>query len=269
MWILKVIFNVNEIGGAWTHGGGAVMVPAMAPQADGPDNRAYYDAFAQGYDRGRDRGYHKLIDDQAAGIVRRHAEGKEVLEVGCGTGLILERVARFARSAHGVDLSPGMLARARERGLDVREGSATALPFADASVDVAYSFKVLAHVPAWETALAELVRVTRPGGRIIFDTYNRNSLRWLIKRLWGPRRTSAAFDEAAISTRFMTPAEAERHLPRGTRVIERAGIRITTPHPIVARLPGLAAIHERVEWALMSSPLAAFAGFYVLVAERQ
>jgi SAM-dependent methyltransferase len=248
---LKSIFNVNGSAGAWTHVIRADMVPAMAAAADGPDNRAYYDAFAHGYDRGRDRGYHKLIDDQAAAIVRRHAEGKQVLEVGCGTGLILERVAQFAQTARGVDLSPGMLARAQERGLDVREGSATALPFADASFDVAYTFKVLAHVPAWETALAELVRVTRPGGRIIFDVYNRNSLRWLIKRVWGPRKTSATFDEAAISTRFLTPEEAERHLPEGTRVVERAGI------------------HARVEWALMSSPLSRFAGFYVLVAERR
>lgn len=233
-----------------------------------PDNRAYYDAFAEGYDRGRDRGYHKLIDDQAAAIVGRYAGGRDALEVGCGTGLILERVARAARSARGVDLSPGMLARARSRGLEVSEASAGALPFADASFDAVYSFKVLAHVPGWEACLAEMARVTRPGGHVIFDSYNRHSLRYLIKRAWGPRRTSTSFDEAAISTRFVSPAEAERCLPAGTRVVDRAGIRITTPHPIVCRLPVIAGLHARVEWALMSSPLAALAGFYVIVAER-
>jgi SAM-dependent methyltransferase len=244
------------------------MVRAMAAQADGTENRAYYDAFAEGYDRGRDRGYHKLIDDQAAAIVGKYAAGREALEVGCGTGLILERVARDARRACGVDLSPGMLARARARGLEVAEGSATALPFADASFDVTYSFKVLAHVPAWEQSLAEMRRVTRPGGHMIFDIYNRRSLRYLIKRLWGPRATSQAFDESAISTRFLTPQEAERVLPEGTRVVERAGIRITTPHPIVCRLPVIGRAHEGVEWALMRSPLAALAGFYVFVVER-
>ena len=81
-----------------------------------------------------------------------------------------------------------MLRAAQERGLEVREGSATELPFADESFDVSYSFKVLAHIPDWDRCLAEMVRVTRPGGRIIVDVYNRNSLRWLIKRLWGPRR---------------------------------------------------------------------------------
>ncbi|HEY8379192.1 MAG TPA: class I SAM-dependent methyltransferase [Nannocystis sp.] len=238
-------------------------------QADGAtENRSYYDAFSEGYDRGRDRGYHKLIDDQAAAVVGRFAAGKDVLEVGCGTGLILQRVVTSAKSARGVDLSPGMLAHARRRGLDVVEGSATELPFADASFDVTYSFKVLAHVPAWERALAEMARVTRPGGYMIFDIYNRNSLRYLIKRAWGPRKTSQAFDEAAITTRFLTPAQAAKALPAGTRIVDRAGIRITTVHPAVCRLPVVGALHERVEWSLMQSPLAALAGFYVFVAER-
>lgn len=232
------------------------------------DNREYYDAFSEGYDRGRDRGYHKLIDDQAAAIVGRYAAGKQVLEVGCGTGLILQRVTAMAGSAVGVDLSPGMLRAARARGLAVQEGSATELPFADESFDVSYSFKVLAHIPDWDRCLSEMVRVTRPGGHIIVDIYNRHSLRWLIKRVWGARRTSAEFDEHAISTRFWSPAEAVRHLPEKTRVVSTAGIRITTPHPVVCRLPVVGALHARLEWALMDSPLAGLAGFYVLVLER-
>lgn len=232
------------------------------------DNREYYDAFSERYDRGRDRGYHKLIDDQAAAIVGRYAAGQQVLEVGCGTGLILQRVARVAGSAVGVDLSPGMLRAAQARGLAVREGSATCLPFADESFDVSYSFKVLAHIPDWDACLREMVRVTRPGGRIIVDVYNRNSLRWLIKRVWGPRRTSTEFDEHAISTRFWSPTEARGHLPEKTRVVATAGIRITTPHPVVCRLPVVGSLHARLEWALMDSPLAGLAGFYVFVLER-
>jgi ubiquinone/menaquinone biosynthesis C-methylase UbiE len=233
------------------------------------DNRAYYDAFSERYDRGRDVGYHKLIDDQAAAIVGRYAAGKEALEVGCGTGLILERVAQTAAHARGVDLSPGMLRAAQERGLDVLEASATALPLPDASVDVAYSFKVLAHIPDFDACLSEMLRVTRPGGHVIFDVYNRHSLRYLIKRVWGPRATSSAFDEHAITTRFSSPAEAERHIPRDrARVVARLGIRVATPHPIVCRLPVVGPLHARLEWALMDSPLARFAGFYVYVLER-
>jgi SAM-dependent methyltransferase len=232
------------------------------------DNKAYYDAFSERYDRGRDRGYHKLIDDQAAELVRRVGEGRDVLEVGCGTGLLLQRVAGFARSAKGIDLSPGMLERARGRGLDVVEGSATALPFAAGSFDVAYSFKVLSHIPDLERAFAEMYRVVRPGGHLVFDIYNRHSLRYAIKRLFGPRATSTQFDEAAITTAFLTPEEVEAKLPSGARVVARAGIRVVTPHPAVLALPGLGKLVELAEWQLMDSPAQRFAGFSVFTVEK-
>src|SRR5262245_4442602 len=111
------------------------------------ETRAYYDEFSQRYEDkrgGREPGgYHDLIDDLEVDLVARHATGKDVLEVGCGTGLLLERFAKFAKSAKGVDLSPGMLEKARGRGLDVAEASASELPFEAGSFDVACSFKVL------------------------------------------------------------------------------------------------------------------------------
>lgn len=233
-----------------------------------PDTARYYDAFAPGYDRGRDRGYHRLIDDQAAAIVRRVGEGGTLLEVGCGTGLVMQRVARFARAVQGVDVSPGMLARARARGLQVGEGSATALPFPDASFDVTYAFKVLAHVPEIDAALAEMARVTRPGGAMVFDAYNRHSLRYAIRRARGPRATSAAFDEAAIPTRFDSVAQARARARRHGAVIDVDGIRVATPHPAVLRVPGLGRLGRRLEWWLMRSPLWRFGGFVVFTVRR-
>lgn len=232
------------------------------------DNRAYYDAFSESYDDKRHEGYHKLIDDQAAELVRRVGEGKEVLEVGCGTGLVLERVASFARRAEGVDLSPGMLAKARARGLTVQEASATDLPFEDASFDVAYSFKVLAHVPEIDRALAEMARVVRPGGYLVYDFYNRHSFRYLAKRLFGPRKTSRVFDESAIPTRFWSIDEALAHLPAGTRLERIDGIRIATLHAAQLRLPLVGRWTERVEWRFMDSPLARLAGFGVLTLRK-
>jgi ubiquinone/menaquinone biosynthesis C-methylase UbiE len=232
------------------------------------DNRDYYDAFSRAYDDRRAAGYHKLIDDQAAALVRRVGEGRSLLEVGCGTGLVLERVARFAGNAQGIDLSPGMLERARARGLAVQEADATALPFPDATFDVAYSFKVLAHVLQVDRALAEMARVVRPGGHVIFDVYNRTSLRWLTKRLFGPRATSGMFDEAAIETRFWTLPEARRHLPPSTRLVDVSGIRIATVHSALLRVPGVANVVERLEWALMDTLAARVAGFLVLTLER-
>src|SRR5215203_166768 len=98
------------------------------------DNRSYYDEFAGWYERERHLPYHRMLDDLEVELVERYGAGKDVLEVGCGTGLILERVAGFARTARGIDLSAGMLAGARGRGLAVAQASATALPIASASV---------------------------------------------------------------------------------------------------------------------------------------
>ena len=119
------------------------------------DNRTYYDDFAGWYERERHEPYHRMLDELEVGIVERYGAGRDVLEVGCGTGLVLEKVAQFARTASGIDLSAGMLAKAAARGLPVAQASATALPIASASVDVAYSFKVLAHIPDIKTGRRE------------------------------------------------------------------------------------------------------------------
>jgi hypothetical protein len=74
------------------------------------DNRSYYDAFSERYEQGRDAGYHALVDALTVDLVLRYARGRDVLEVGCGTGLILKDVAREARRAMGVDLSAGAAA---------------------------------------------------------------------------------------------------------------------------------------------------------------
>jgi ubiquinone/menaquinone biosynthesis C-methylase UbiE len=177
----------------------------LQPTGDLPTTRAYYDEFAARYDDkrgGREpNGYHDLVDDLEVDYAERFGRGLDVLEVGCGTGLILARIAGFARTARGIDLSPGMLERARARGLDVMEGSATKLPFDDASFDVVCSFKVLAHVREIELALREMARVTRPGGTVLAEFYNPLSLRGLVK---APRARSARAPRKMRSSRAST-----------------------------------------------------------------
>lgn len=231
------------------------------------DVRRYYDAFAARYDDARggrvSGGYHDLIDDLEIDFLARFARGADVLEVGCGTGLLLERIGRFARRAEGVDLSPGMLAKARARGLPVREASATALPFPDASFDVTCSFKVLAHVPEIRQAMAEMTRVTRPGGTIVAEFYNPWSLRALGKRLGPAGAISDAVDEAAVFTRFDRPAAAAGHLPEGTTLVDRRGVRIVTPTAGALGWPLVGRWLRAAEWRLCDSPLATFAGFWI------
>jgi ubiquinone/menaquinone biosynthesis C-methylase UbiE len=235
-------------------------------------NRAYYDTFSATYENQRGDqdpgGYHALVDTLESEFVRRFGEGGDILEVGCGTGLVLERIARFANTAKGVDLSPGMLERARARGLDVMEGSATELPFPDASFDVVCSFKVLAHVPEIERALAEMARVTRPAGTVIAEFYNPFSLRGLVKRFGPAGRIAGETDESHVYTRFDSPIDVRRHLPPGYHVVASRGIRIVTPAAALMRLPIARTVLRAAERALCDSPLRLFGGFYIAAIQR-
>ena len=233
------------------------------------DNRSYYDTFAETYEDQRHRGYHRFLDDSELALVAPHAEGREVLEVGCGTGLILQRLARVARRAVGVDLSPGMLAAARERGLDVHEANATTLPFDDASFDVTCSFKVLAHVEDIEAALAEMARVTRPGGVVVAEFYNGQSVRALVKR-YGPagRVGRDGTTEADVYTRWDTLADVRRYLPATLRLDRVDGIRVLSPAALPFNLPVVGPAWTGLERLVMRTPLGRFGGFLVVTMRR-
>lgn len=246
--------------------------------ADGPDStrldetRAYYDEFSKSYEKHRrpnhGDGYHALVDDLEVELCERYGAAKDILECGCGTGLILERLARFARRAVGIDLSPGMLELAVGRGLEAREGSVTDLPFENETFDVTCSFKVLAHVPDIGKALAEMARVTRPGGVILAEFYNPLSFRGLAKRLGPAGKISERTRESAVYTRFDAPWVLPRILPPGTRIETARGIRIVTPAAAAMRVPGLKGMLRTAERLLCDSPASMLGGFYVAVIRK-
>jgi ubiquinone/menaquinone biosynthesis C-methylase UbiE len=235
--------------------------------------RAYYDEFSHRYESerrpNRPDGYHALIDDLEVELVERYGSGADVLECGVGTGLLLERIAHFARSAKGVDLSPRMLDRARARGLDVREASVAAIPFEDGSFDVTCAFKVLAHVPPIGLALAEMARVTRPGGVIIAEFYNPVSLRGLAKLLGPAGRISHSTRESAVYTRFDPPWVIPRLIPSCVTLEAVRGVRIVTPAAQALRVPGLRQALFAIERRLADTPAAFFGGFYVAVLRKR
>jgi ubiquinone/menaquinone biosynthesis C-methylase UbiE len=236
-------------------------------------NRAYYDAFSKGYENHRGEndpgGYHDLLDELEAGFVERYGRGRDVLEVGCGTGLVLSRIREFAKSAKGVDLSPGMLELARERGLDVVEGSATDLPFDSESFDVTCSFKVLAHVREIDVALGEMARVTRPGGTILAEFYNPLSFRGLAKRLVPPGRIADDAHEGHVFTRFDAPWDVRRLVPDDCELVGSRGVRVATPTARVMRHPISRRLFSSAERALCDTPFKYFGGFFIAAMRKR
>jgi ubiquinone/menaquinone biosynthesis C-methylase UbiE len=230
--------------------------------------RAYYDDFSKRYERGRDRGYHALVDDLEIASVRDLARDASVLEVGCGTGLMLERLKPIARSVHGADLSPGMLEKARERGFDVVCAPATELPFENDRFDLVCSFKVLAHVPDIGKALEEMARVVKPGGHLALEFYNPWSLRYLAKRAAGPGAISQDRTEADVFTRWDSPLVVPRLLPAGVSLVDFRGVRIVTPAASIHRVPLVGSVVGAIERSLVRSRLRYFAGFLIAIAKK-
>jgi ubiquinone/menaquinone biosynthesis C-methylase UbiE len=234
------------------------------------DNRAYYDKFAATYEDERHHGYHALIDRLETSIVLPYVENARVLEAGCGTGMILKEVAPRARQAVGIDISAGMLSAARARGLKVVNASVTHIPFPDGHFDLAYSFKVLAHVERIGSAMAELSRVVRPGGHVIAEFYNPWSLRYLVKRLKRPTRISGSTTDESVYTRYDSLAMVRRYLPPPLSVIDVHGVRVVTPFSHVHKLPYLGRAVAALEWRARSAPgLKHLGGFLVVVAKKR
>jgi SAM-dependent methyltransferase len=168
-------------------------------------------------------------DDRIGAAMRSVAgwDGRDVLDVGCGSGYHLPRFAASARSVVGVEphLPLVQLARRRTaglRGVSVRHGTAQALPLPPASVDVAHARWAYFFGPGCEPGLRELDRVLRRGGTaFVVDNDVRRSTfgRWfgaaypsvdpdVVERFWSSRGwTRTPVD---IEWRFESRADLER-----------------------------------------------------------
>ena len=148
--------------------------------------------------------------------------GSGYLDVGSGNGAAtIEVAARWQLEATGVDLDPGQIALARAAGrgsrpVDFVEADARRLPFADGTFDLVTSSKATHHIPEWENALAEMCRVLRPGGHLVYtDIALPRPLAWVARRLGGdsppsrprwtrPSSSSGSGSSAAAPRRWST-----------------------------------------------------------------
>lgn len=157
--------------------------------------------------------------------------GRRVLEVGFGAGTDFTQWLRAGAVVSGIDLTEEAAENLRQRtaryGLPPPEqlhtGDAEHLPFEDGSFDLGYSFGVLHHTPDTGRAIAELVRVVRPGGEIKIMLYNRHSIfvlnRWvrfaLLKgKPWRGLRWVLWHHNESLGTKGYTRTELARMLAK-------------------------------------------------------
>lgn len=148
-----------------------------------------------------------------------------VLDVACGTGMVSFALASQAREVVGIDISPGMLAKARalrhRRGIHNVHfvlGQAEPLPFHDEQFDVVVCRLAIHHFPQPEREIREMARVLKPGGRLVIsDTVSAEDerdarLHNALERLRDPSHA-----------RMLSQTEL-------MRLIERVGLRVCEAH---------------------------------------
>lgn len=125
--------------------------------------------------------YIRFLDDTSTRPGQRHraldllqlSRGGRCLDIGCGVGEDARAMAAaFAAEVVGIDVNPRMVGEARSRssglpGVTFEVADATRLPFPDASFDAAWVKRTLMHIAEPARAIAEMVRVVRPGGRVV------------------------------------------------------------------------------------------------------
>lgn len=145
-----------------------------------------------------------------------------ILDIGCGTGLLLEKLARRWPSTRlvGVDLSGGMLAKARENlahhpHVELVQGSVYDLPFSDGTFDLVVN-TISSH---WYlhlgSALDELSRVSRPGGSFIMASLHNGPLS-LVPGPWREELALWSSNFRSVKTQLRTLTDAG-FTPRRTR----------------------------------------------------
>ncbi|MBX3463306.1 MAG: metalloregulator ArsR/SmtB family transcription factor [Planctomycetes bacterium] len=109
--------------------------------------------------------------------------GREVADLGCGTGFLAGWLAEHEAHVVAVDHSEGMLAHARAAAdaarLEFRRGDLEALPLADAEVDAAFSSLVWHHLADHDAVAREVYRVLRPGGRVVVADLLPHDCEWM------------------------------------------------------------------------------------------
>lgn len=215
-------------------------------------------------------------------VDRYHWEGKEVLDVGCGQGILLNYLPSLGASVTGVDMSRESIRRAlngaRELGHADRvrafEADAERLPFPDDSFDAAVSFGVLHHTPDTAAAVREIWRVLRPGGAALVMLYRSGNPKWWATRLLrgGAHLADRVTGQPSYLANRLRAAQHEGDA-RGTALLELFGCpilkafsnrsalqmfqpfseaRVSNHQPGFARLADIASVlrpaQRRLEW---------------------
>ncbi len=144
---------------------------------------SHFDAIAEVYDESLPAHVVEHYLTKRVAFVVDHCLPGRGLDVGCGTGVLAQRLAQRGFAMTGIDPSEGMLEIMRRRTDQVAgvQGSATALPFEADSFDLVLTVAVMHHIADPDdvrASIAEMLRVVRPGGTVLIWDHNPRNPYW-------------------------------------------------------------------------------------------
>jgi ubiquinone/menaquinone biosynthesis C-methylase UbiE len=223
-------------------------------------NIAFHTALAEHYDRNQPHFRPENVE-RVDGVLRRMAEetgGGSLVDLGCGTGFILNLAKRYFARVVGVDITPAMLDRVDMSGGNVEVCLATtdSIPFEDGEFDACTAYGYLHHLYDLRPTFHEAARLLRPGGQF-FSDQDPNHFFW---ELLGPLKGQADISgfverEVAAVTETDERAAAETNLSADdVRLAEYQKMRLGgfRASEVVAllKVAGFSRAEHRYEWYL-------------------
>ena len=159
--------------------------------------------------------------------------GKQILDVGCGGGILSESMARQGAHVLGLDMGKEPLQVARlhalESGVEVtyRQGTVEALAEElPGRFDVVTCMEMLEHVPDPASVVRACARLAKPGGQLFFSTINRNAKSWLLMILGAEQLLRLVPKGTHDHAKFIQPAELSRYAEQGGLLLQHmSGVR--------------------------------------------
>jgi|1186.fasta_scaffold02174_2 SAM-dependent methyltransferase len=206
---------------------------------------SHFDTIAGEYDESLPAHVVEHYLAKRVAYIRRHCPPGRALDVGCGTGVLAGRLAAAGWEMTGADPSEGMLDVLRERvpGVEAVHASGTDLPFPDGAFDLAYCVAVMHHVADpvdVRATLGEMVRVIRPGGRVLIWDHNPRNPYW--------KRLMAKVPQDTGEERLIPEAEIVDGLhAAGAAVVSSEQLGLVPDFVPPRALPAAAALEQVVE----------------------